>query len=728
MKRIHLRTAVTLMLLSVLLSTAAAQKKKLTYRMSSGRGGGDIRLLQSLPAIEGWLDDQRYLERKTDDKGHARLYAVSAQDGKATEFFNFDSINTRLPAGFSSERALQHSEDYVHFLFNKDNDLYYYCRTSGVHKRLTDTPAPEQTPAFSPDYRHVAYTREHNLYVVDVATAVEKQLTRDGSEVVLNGYNSWVYYEEVYDRSYRAFWWSPNSARIAFARYDDSPVPIFTLCRADGIHGQLETARYPKAGDPNPLVKFGLVDVQNGTLSWIGLDEKADHYIACPFWSRDSRQLFIQWMNRGQDRLVIYAVDAATAAFKAVYEERQNSWVDFFSDVRVLKNGFILRSDKSGWSHLYYYDLAGALRSTLTAGEWAVKNIVHVDETDGMVYFLAARSASTETELCRVRLNGKGLAKITPEPGNHAVKLSSTASYIIDTYSSIQQPARMLLRGRNGQVIRTLGDAATPALSEYALGKVELFAIPTADGFSLPALWVLPPDMEAGKRYPVLFSVYGGPAGRDVSNSFPRMNSHYFAQNGIIHFSVDHRGSSHFGKNGVSLMHRQLGKWEMNDYIAAVQWLRKQPFVDSTRIAITGGSYGGYVTCLALTRAAGYFTHGIAEFSVTDYRLYDSIYTERYMDTPQENPSGYDSTSVMTWADRYKGLLRLTHGTMDDNVHMQNTVQLVDKLQDANCHFELMIYPNGRHGYGYPKYRHAGEESMRFWFRNLLNREWSPNE
>jgi dipeptidyl-peptidase 4 len=730
MKRTYRIMVIAALVLLGVVQVTMAEKKKLTYRMTSGRGGGDHRLLQPLPTIEGWLDDAHYLERKSDDKGQAKLNSVSAVDGKVSVFFDFEAWKDKPAAGFSIERALQHSNDYVHFLFNKDNDLYYYNTRSGIHKRLTNSSAAEQTPRFSPNYQYVAYTREHNLYVVDVASATEKQLTQDGSEVILNGYNSWIYYEEVYDRSYSAFWWSPNSERIAFIRYDDSPVPVFTLCRADGIHGQLETAHYPKAGDLNPFIKLGVIQVQSGSTVWIGMDEKADHYLAYPCWSQDSQKLFFQWMNRAQDRLLIYAADPATGVFKAVYEEKQDSWVDFFNDLYVLENGsgFILHSDKSGWPHLYYHDLAGSLKSVLTAGEWAVKSISFVDEKNGLVYFLAARPASTEMQLCRVRLNGKDLRVVTPEAGNHSARVSSAGSFIVDTYSSIQQPSRMVLRSRDGKVIRSLGDANTPALAEYALGKVELLTIPTSDGVTLPAVWVLPPDMEAGKKYPVLFSVYGGPGGRDVSNSFQRLSSHYLAQNGIICFTVDHRGSSHFGKKGVARMHRHLGKWEMNDYIEAVQWLRRQPFVDSTRMAITGGSYGGYVTCLALTYAADYFTHGIAEFSVTDYRLYDSIYTERYMDTPQENPSGYDSTSVMKWADRYKGLLRVTHGTMDDNVHMQNTIQLIDKLQDANKHFELMLYPNGRHGYGFTKYRHAGEESMRFWFKHLLNREWSSAE
>jgi dipeptidyl-peptidase 4 len=354
--------------------------------------------------------------------------------------------------------------------------------------------------------------------------------------------------------------------------------------------------------------------------------------------------------------------------------------------------------------------------------------VIVVDEKRGLVYFTASREKSTETQLYCVGLNGKNLKILTRAGGTHNVKISPAGKYFIDTYSSVNQPAKMELWSTNDKMIRALGDAYSPALAEYQLGQAELFTIPASDGLPLPAVWVLPANLDKSKKYPVLISIYGGPASPTVSNSWQGLRPHYYSQNGIIYLSVDHRGSGHFGKEGVTLMHRRLGHWEMKDYIDAVKWLRRQPFVDSTRIAITGGSYGGYVSCLALTYAADYFTHGVAEFSVTDYRLYDSIYTERYMDAPLENSTGYDSTAVMKWVDRYKGLLRITHGTLDDNVHMQNSIQLIDKLQDAGKHFELMLYPNSRHGYGAGKNRHAGEESIRFWFKNLLNKEWSAEE
>jgi dipeptidyl-peptidase-4 len=304
---------------------------------------------------------------------------------------------------------------------------------------------------------------------------------------------------------------------------------------------------------------------------------------------------------------------------------------------------------------------------------------------------------------------------LTIEQGSHTCSISPKGAYFIDTHNNATQPGRMTLRDRSGKVLRTLGDQKLPLMDEYQLGKTEVFAIPSGDGYDLPAKWTLPADLDPGKKYPVLFQVYGGPGAPSVFNTFPRLSDHFMAQKGIIVISVDHRGSGHFGKKGAALMHRQLGKYEMQDYTAAVKWLRKLPFVDSTRIGITGGSYGGYATLMALTAGADYFTHGQADFSVTDWRLYDNVYTERFMDTPEENPEGYKAASVMTHADRLKGKLLITHGTMDDNVHMQNTLQLIDKFEDLDKDFQLMLYPNGRHGIGPPKNKHMAREGWEFW-------------
>ncbi|MFQ5750522.1 MAG: S9 family peptidase [bacterium] len=721
--------SVTVLILCAIVTTGWTQKKMLTYQQVYRRG--EPKLLGSLPRIQGWLDDQHYLELKSDkeDKTKTQLMKVNAATGEESIFLDYQALNEKLPKGFTMQRSAARTKDFTGFVFNQKNDLYYFSIRTEEFKRLTATASPENNPKFSPDGKLIAYTREHNLYVIEVATGLEHQLTNDGSDVVYNGWASWVYYEEILGRSsrYAAFWWAPNSEMIAFMRFDDSPVPEFPIFRADGVHGELEIEHYPKPGDANPMVRLGVVHLETGKIDWVDVDEHADHYVAWPFWTPDSKQLFFQWMNRGQDHIKIYSADPLTGEKTEIYDETQISWVDFFTDLYFFKDGsgFLLRTDKDGWSHLYLHDLTGHLKRRLTKGAWRVSNIELVDEKNKTIYFRHTLNNATETHLSRVSFDGKNLKRLTNIAGNHRCMISPAGSYFIDTYSNIKQPTKMDLVSTDGKFIRTLGDQKLALLDEYDLGKVELFTIPSGDGYDLPAIWTLPPNLDKTQKYPVIFQIYSGPGATTVTNSFTRLSNHFMAQNGIIIISVDHRGSNHFGKKGRALMHRNLGKWEMHDLIAAVKWLRELPFIDPERIGITGGSYGGYTTCMAMTYGADYFTHGIAQYSVTDWKLYDTVYTERYMDTPAENPEGYEFGSVMTHLDKYKGPMLITHGTMDDNVHMQNTIQLIDKLEDMEKDFELMLYPNERHGVRFPKRNHAVKENVQFWFRHFLHKELS---
>ena len=340
-----------------------------------------------------------------------------------------------------------------------------------------------------------------------------------------------------------------------------------------------------------------------------------------------------------------------------------------------------MRSELDGWQHLYYYDMNGKLKKQLTKGEWNVSEIVLVDEDNKQVYFEANKGDRLNTQLFVVDFDGDDIEALTKISGTHNATVSSNGKYFYDTYSDANSPQKLDLFDGKGNLIKNLGDRKSEIFNEHKLGKTELFSIKTEDGFDLPAMWILPPDFDESKKYSVLFSVYGGPGGTDVTNSFSAYLDRYFiSQSGIIYFVVDHRGSAYFGRKGKDQLYLNLGKWETYDYIEAVKWLKTKSFVDSTKIGITGGSYGGYVTCMALTLGADYFTHGVAEYSVTDWQLYDNVYTERYMGLPSENKDGYKFGSAMTHAKDYKGLLRITHGTLDDNVHLQNTLQLVDKV------------------------------------------------
>jgi dipeptidyl-peptidase 4 len=683
-------------------------------------------LLAELPSVIGWADDERYLEMRVDPADEERkVYSVRAADGDAIIHRDYAAIRKQLPAGLDPRDAAATTEDLSGFIFSRDNDLYHYDLMTNHFRRLTATPGPEQNPRFSPNGRWVAYTRGHNLFAYDLHEGIEYQYTTDGSDTVYNGWASWVYYEEILGRAsqYAAFWWSPDSTRLAFMRFDDAPVPVFPIYHADGQHGELERQRYPKAGDPNPWVRVGVVPVTGGPVVWMDFDERADHYLAWPFWTPDSRTLMVQWMNRGQDTIRFYNCDPATGKKIRVFEEHQPSWVRFFTDVHYFQDGsFLLRSDADGWDHLYLYGADGMLARRLTAGDWAVASIARVDEAGGWIYFMARPEERTwDTRLMRVGVDGSRLQTLTTDEGTHNVRMSPGGRHFITTKSTLTAPPAMSLHRADGTQVRTLGDTRNPAMDAYAWGRAELFTIASGDGYDLPAFWVLPPDFDASRQYPVIFSVYGGPDARRVRNAWPGLDVHYWAQRGIISIGVDHRGSGHFGKQGVALMHRRLGHWEMTDLITAARWLRTRPFAAQDKVAVTGGSYGGYVTMLALTYGAEHFDYGQASASVTDWRLYDTVYTERYMDTPLENPEGYRDGSVLTWIDRYRGGLRITHGTIDDNVHMQNSMQVIDWLTANDRSFELMIYPNSRHGIRASQRAHALREAHDFWVRHLLD-------
>ena len=693
-------TGLSLLTVSAL-PALAQEKKELTFDQIFTR---PVSITETLPFIRGWADKDHYIESRS-----GQMLSVDAKTGKTAPYVQPPATGNTVSV--------------------KNNDIYIQRPNGGEEIRLTNNDELEKNPTLSPDEQYVAFTRNNNLFAIEVATKKEIQYTTDGSDVIYNGWASWVYYEEILGRSsrYRAFWWSPDSRKLAFMRFDDSKVPVFPIYSEVGQHGFLENTRYPKAGDTNPEVKLAIVPVSGGNITWADFNAKDDQYFGMPFWSPDGSALWAQWMPREQNDLIIYAIDAQNGSKKIVYEEKQKTWVDWFTDIYFLANnkGFIVKSDKSGWDHLYLHNMDGSFKKQLTNGNWRVRDVLQVDEKKQTVFFTARKEASTRFDLYKIGINGGEPQRLTFGEFSHDVRLSPNGGdYFITTYSNLPTPPKMTLLNDRGKVVRELGNAHGAAYDTYKLAMPELKTYKTRDGLELPLTIIWPLNMEPGKKYPVLISIYGGPDAGTVYDSWrPNLaNAQWYAKEGIIQVAIDNRAAGHLGKVGMNYIHRQLGKYEIEDYMDATKWLISQPGVDASKVCMTGGSYGGYMTCMALTYGAEVFTHGMANFSVTDWALYDSHYTERFMDTPKDNPEGYKLTNVMTHAAKYKGLLRIVHGTMDDNVHLQNTIQLVNKLQDLGKHFELMLYPGERHGWGGAKGTHSRNESYRFVYENLLGK------
>jgi dipeptidyl-peptidase-4 len=685
-------------------------------------------------AISGWTDDSHYLIRIFDADKNLVTQSVDIKSGKGVVVTpaktDRELLVQSLPKGTSLSMNDVVSTDMKRALVTKENDLYYFAVGDKDFRRLTNDKDAEVNARFSPDGKKIAYTKKMDLYVFDIDANKEIRLTFDATDKIYNGYASWVYMEEILGRAsrYAAFWWSPDGDKIAYLRTDDTPVPVFTLNRldeADGIHGLIEATPYPKPGDPNPKVKMGIADIATTKTVWVKTDYSIDQYIAWPFWTPDSKKLAIQILNRDQNDLKIILADPATGDFSQIYNETRKSWVEFYETTYVMENGsgFILKSYKNDWENLYYYGWNGQLIAQLTNLDFRVNSIERVDETAKVVYFTATGNESTDNHAFRVGLDGKNLIQITKGDGTHSISISPKGTYFIDTWNSISGTGSIVAYNKNGKLLKEIYRFEQPVFDASKNSKAELVKIMTSDGlFNMPAIITYPVNFDPLKKYPVIFAIYGGPDSKNVANRWQGNIPSWNSLNGIITFTVDHRGSGQFGKKGLDYMYRNLGKWEILDYADAVKWLREKPFVDATKIGITGSSYGGYMSCLALTKGAEYWTHGFAGSSVTDWRLYDNVYTERYMDTPQDNPEGYKESSTLSFVRNYKGKLYMTHGDMDDNVHMQNSIYLISRLEDEGKKFEFMVYPGGRHGWGGAKATHSRNEANSFWMRNFFGK------
>ncbi len=591
-----------------------------------------------------------------------------------------------------TESIYRRSSISEYYVFDTETDKLLRLSENGKQRLAT----------FSPDGTKVAFVRGNNLYVRELKSESERQITKDGlRNNIINGATDWVY-EEEFSFS-KAFFWSPDGRKIAFYRFDESKVKEFQFTEWGDLYPKEYKYKYPKAGEANSVIKILVYSIDDGTTKEMDIGENTDIYIPRIKWTNDPDLLAIQWMNRLQNNLKILLTDVNTGTNKVIYNETNKYYIDITDDLTFFKDNkrFIITSEKDGYNHIYLYSINGDLINQVTKGNWDVTSLNGVDEKNGLVYYTSAEISPLNRELYVIKLNGKGKKKLSKRDGTNRAVFSKTFKYYVNTYSSAKTPSYITVHNANGKELRVLKDNSDllERLAEYDFSFKEFFTFTTSEGVQLNGWMIKPPDFDPNKKYPVLMNVYGGPGSQTVRNSWSsNMWNQMLAQKGIILVSVDNRGTGARGEEFKKMTYLQLGKYETIDQIEAAKYLGSLNYVDSTRIGIWGWSYGGYMSSLCITKGADYFSMAIAVAPVTNWRYYDNIYTERFMRTPQENPEGYDENSPINHVKELKGKYLIIHGTADDNVHLQNTMDMITALVDANKQFEMQLYPNSNHG------------------------------
>ncbi len=571
---------------------------------------------------------------------------------------------------------------------------------SGKVTPLSTAPGLQMFAKFSPDGRRVAFGRASNLFVTDLATHEERALTNDGSDMIINGTSDWVYEEELAIRD--AFRWSPDSKRIAFWRFDQSPIPVFPMLEELSEQAKMIPLRYPRPGAPNSKVTVGVVDADTRATTWLHTGE--GEYVAAMAWAGPD-SVAVQRMPRTQNRIDLLMLSAASGDGRTVLTERDSAWVDIDEETpRWIVNGtmFLWASERSGWRQYYLYKRDGTLVGRVTRDGVDVSSLAGVDEKRGYIYTMVAAPTPMQRQLFRYALKGGAEMRVTTEPGTHHVHISPDGGAMVDVASSAQFPGAATLVSLAPGGARHVLEANAELRERLAriTRAPEFFQLPLPDGSKLNAFRILPPDFDSTRKYPVLMYVYGGPGSQTVLDDFGgdrQLWHEMLARKGIIVVSVDNHGTGARGAQFRDVVYQHLGIHESDDQISAARWLAAQQWVDPSRIGIWGWSYGGYMTAMTSFRGGSLFRAAISVAPVTDWRLYDDIYTERYMRTPAENKVGYDDGAPLKYVNGLTASYLLVHGTGDDNVHPQNSIQLIDKLEAANKQFQLMLYPSRTH-------------------------------
>ncbi len=627
----------------------------------------------------------------------------------------FDWTNRRV-----RQPRVQWAETGKDILLNVRGDVFMFNLAAGSWVQITATNEAERDPKLSPDGRWVSFRRGRDLYVMNVQSRKVNRLTSDGSATRWNAELDWVYPEEL-DLG-TAYWWSPDSSRIAYLQFDVSRQMVYPHGDVQKLRPVGEPQRYPQAGTPNADVRLGVVETSGGKTRWLDVGKPEERLIARVQWLPDSGTLAVQRLNRVQNRLDLLLVPARGGAVRTLLTETSAAWVNIHDDLRFLRRSpqILWASERTGFKHLYVISMEGQVVRQLTSGEWEVSEVAGIDEAAGRVFFVSTEASPMERRLYSVPLAGGERQLLTPEPGTHQISMSPSGQHYHASHSNLTSPPRRTLHAANGSLWANFHEADRKQMEEYAILPTELIQFKASDGALLYSRLIRPAGFQPNRKYPAVVMVYGGPHAQSVRNSWRGADwDQALAHRGFVIWQVDNRGSAGRGHVWEAPLYRRFGDRELSDQLDGVRHLVSLGFVDPERIGIYGWSYGGFMTLYAMLHAPDIFRAGIAGAPVTDWRNYDTIYTERYLGLPSENEEGYRLSSPVHFADRLKGQLLLVHNFQDDNVLFQHTLRMGDELQKAGKPFELMIYPQKTHGVVGPARRHMLETTTAFLERHL---------
>ncbi len=672
---------------------------------------------KSAPQSLNWIDNGNsysYTEKNSAD-GHEEIRSFdpsTLKDKLVLDAYKLNFPGSSKPFNYKS---FQWGHDSRHILFQTDfrkiyrrsgiSDYYEYSLKDSTLKLAAKDA---RTAELSPDGSMIGYERNGNMFMYDFNSKKEIQLTSDAGGNIFNGHYDWVYEEEFGQP--KAWSWSPDSKYIAYWQFDESGVPEVKLTDFEGQHPKYVDIPIPQPGDPNPKVKIGVIDVKTGAKVWLTPDDEGDYYIPRIYWTSEPNTLAMIVMNRAQNHLKLYMFNVVTGSRKLIFQETSKTWISIFNfytdvnDMMIFPPGlheFFWESDRDGWYNIYRYDYNGKLINRVTKGNWDVNKIVGINPDQKVIYYTSFEPSPVDENLYSISFDGSDKKRLSPVSGYHNVDMSPNTEFYIDSYSDIALPEQVELWRTGGKMLKKIENnkEVSEYIQEYAYSNKELSSFVTSDSVRLDISVIKPFRFDSAKKYPVILSIYGGPESHSVYNSFETSGwDEFLAQNGYLIVDVNNRGNTGYGSTFMKIVYEQLGKWESHDFVDAAEYLAKLPYVDPDKIAIMGTSYGGYSTIYTMLTHPGIFKLGIANSPVTDWRLYDDIYTERYMGLLNENELGYINSSAMPYASNLTGKLLLIHSLMDDNVHVANTMQLLTALTNAGKDADLRIYPPGAHG------------------------------